>query len=96
MELLGGPKPETILTPDESLKDSDVKATRWQGKHLLFGEFVSPSYPVAFSRTPVSNRQCAPMLGEHTNKLLSEVGFSSAEIATMLESKAAISTKSKY
>lgn len=44
--------------------------------------------PVRFERTPASLRRHAPRLGEHTDEVLSEAGFSSAEIAALRESGA--------
>ncbi len=41
--------------------------------------------PVALSDTPVEVRHRAPTLGEHTAEVLTEAGFSAAEIAALTE-----------
>jgi len=45
--------------------------------------------PIHLSRTPGSVRSRAPTLGEHTQEVLSQFGFSDAEIAALLKSGAA-------
>ena len=37
--------------------------------------------PVQLSETPAEVRRRAPMLGEHTDEVLSELGFTAAELA---------------
>jgi crotonobetainyl-CoA:carnitine CoA-transferase CaiB-like acyl-CoA transferase len=44
--------------------------------------------PVRLSETPGSVRNRPPMLGEHTNEVLSELGFSANEIEELRESGA--------
>jgi crotonobetainyl-CoA:carnitine CoA-transferase CaiB-like acyl-CoA transferase len=39
--------------------------------------------PIGLSKSPVGIRHRAPMLGEHTNQVLSEIGYSEAEIADL-------------
>jgi crotonobetainyl-CoA:carnitine CoA-transferase CaiB-like acyl-CoA transferase len=45
--------------------------------------------PGKFAATPTAMRHYAPGLGEHTNTILNEFGFSQAQIATLLEMKVA-------
>ena len=45
--------------------------------------------PVKLSRTPGDPTRPAPALGEHTEEVLREAGYSDEEIAAMLESGAA-------
>ena len=45
--------------------------------------------PVKLSRTPGGVRSPGPVLGEHTDEVLAEAGYSSEEIAAMKESGAA-------
>ena len=48
---------------------------RTMRKHALFGSFMKAKFPVGFSRTKASDRESAPMLGENTNHLLTELGY---------------------
>lgn len=43
--------------------------------------------PVRFERTPTDHRQNPPRLGEHTDEVLREVGYSEVEIAVLREAK---------
>ncbi len=45
-------------------------------------------FPVTFSKTPADVRRHQPRLGENSEEILQEAGFSEAEIAVMLESGA--------
>jgi crotonobetainyl-CoA:carnitine CoA-transferase CaiB-like acyl-CoA transferase len=53
--------------------------------HPTAGEVEMPGSPMHFSRTPSSIRQHPPLLGEHTNELLEEFGYSAAEIKQLDE-----------
>ncbi len=46
-------------------------------------------HPVRYGRTPASLRHHAPRLGEHTEEILGEAGFTSEEIAALREAGAA-------
>ncbi len=45
--------------------------------------------PTRFSDTPAAIARPVPLLGEHTAEILAEVGFSDAEIAALIDAKAA-------
>lgn len=55
----------------------------------LDGTLRMPSHPVRFSATPAKFPQTAPMLGEHTEDVLSELGMSRSELDE-LEAEGAI------
>ena len=48
-------------------------------------EFRSVGVPIRLSRTPLSVSGSAPALGEHTDDLLLELGYSSEEISSLRE-----------
>jgi len=59
-------------------------------KHGEVGERVVPGLPVQFSAIDLEYRG-APMIGEHTDELMSELlGYSVAEIARLKEAKVLI------
>ncbi|GFE63774.1 CoA transferase [Litoreibacter roseus] len=49
-------------------------------------------HPVKFSRTPAQVDQAAPLLGQHTREVLAEIGYAPAEIAALIQAKAAIAS----
>ena len=74
-DTLGGPKPKNIVSADDAAKSTLVNDWRTQRKHALFGSFRKASFPVSFSRTPSSERESAPMLGEQTNRTFCFIYF---------------------
>ena len=53
-------------------------------EHKTLGKVKSLGLPVKFSSTPGKVRTGAPLFGQHTREVLSEVGFSPEEIETMV------------
>lgn len=52
-------------------------------EHATLGKFPMLGRPYVFEKTPWRLRQPAPMLGQHTDALLGEAGYSAGEIAAM-------------
>ena len=55
--------------------------------HSTEGEVMTPGFPIRFSRTPSAVARGAPLAGEHTREILSEIGFSDNDIARLITSK---------
>ena len=51
--------------------------------HPTAGRVRAPGIPVRLSGTPPSVRSHPPLLGEHTDQILEELGFTSAEVAKL-------------
>jgi crotonobetainyl-CoA:carnitine CoA-transferase CaiB-like acyl-CoA transferase len=49
-----------------------------------------PGFPVTLSQTPASLRRHPPLLGEHTDEVLTELGYAQAEIEVLVSTGAAI------
>ncbi len=76
-----------VYEVDQTLNDPQVKA-----RDLLqpvnypgIGDVPLPATPVRLSRTPGGIRHRAPLIGEHTDDIMRELGYSDAEIATLRE-----------
>jgi crotonobetainyl-CoA:carnitine CoA-transferase CaiB-like acyl-CoA transferase len=57
-------------------------------EHPVVGTYRQIAPPVVFSRSPASVRRPAPLLAEHTVEILTEAGYSGAEIEALLASGA--------
>lgn len=53
--------------------------------HALNPDFKMVGSPVKLSDTPVEYKRPAPMLGEHTDQVLSQLGLSAEQLATLKE-----------
>ena len=82
---------EPVLDLDEAL-DSELVRSRGMVTEIEQPELGSVRQlgnPVKLSRTPADPTRPAPAFGEHTHEVLTEAGYSAAEIAAMKESGAA-------
>lgn len=84
-----------VYTFDEVLRDPQLalNQTFVEYDHPVAGRVRGVNVPGKFSATPAQMRHPAPGLGEHTIEILSEFGFSQAQVAALLETKAATQGK---
>jgi len=55
--------------------------------HRALGELSLQAPPVTLSRTPGGVRTPAPDTGEHNDEILTELGYSTADIASLRNDK---------
>ena len=58
--------------------------------HPTAGRVATIGPPIKLSESPASVRRAAPLFGQHTREVLSEVGYHDDAIETMIISGAAI------
>ena len=75
-----------VLSPRQALDDPHVKATGYFQPTDFPGLSTAvplPRSPVYLSETPGTIRTRPPLVGEHTEQILTEVGYSATEIETL-------------
>jgi crotonobetainyl-CoA:carnitine CoA-transferase CaiB-like acyl-CoA transferase len=80
-----------IKTVAEVLDDDPhVKAREMvvEVDHASIGKMKTLGVPVKLSETPGKVTRAAPVLGQHTDEILAELGYSATEIAALREAKA--------
>ncbi len=77
-----------VLSIGEMLEDPQVRARDMvvEATHSRLGPVRTLGPPVKFSATPAGVRRGAPRLGEHTREILTEYGYSEAEIERLAAS----------
>ena len=68
------------LVSDPHLAEREFFST---ARHPVAGDTVMPGAPFKMSDTPGDGAAPAPLLGEHTNELLSEIGLSEEEVTDL-------------
>jgi crotonobetainyl-CoA:carnitine CoA-transferase CaiB-like acyl-CoA transferase len=86
VDILCGP----VVKLKDALSHPQVAANGmlWTLPHPLGGDLVTIGQPVKLSGTPAGVRYRPPRLGEHTVEILSDVGYSSEQIASLREAGA--------
>jgi len=76
-----------VNTPENVCDDPQVRGSGiiWNGEHPVAGKYRQPNHPIQFEQTPASIRRHAPVLGEHTEEVLNELGFDAVEIQQLRE-----------
>jgi crotonobetainyl-CoA:carnitine CoA-transferase CaiB-like acyl-CoA transferase len=77
--LMFGPvqKIEEVIRDPQALSNGYVV----DFEHRSLGNLKIPGYPVQFSASRAGTRSCAPAIGEHTDAIMREIGYSDQEIA---------------
>jgi crotonobetainyl-CoA:carnitine CoA-transferase CaiB-like acyl-CoA transferase len=55
----------------------------WQLRNGQHGNYLTPGHPIRFSRTPVRPGKGSPMLGENTDAVLRELGYSETAVGEL-------------
>lgn len=71
-----------IKTFAEACDDPQIKARNMvvNVKHPKFGEIQIIASPIKMSKTPLTIRNMAPKVGQHTKEILKSLNFSEEEI----------------
>jgi crotonobetainyl-CoA:carnitine CoA-transferase CaiB-like acyl-CoA transferase len=81
-----------VMTRSEMIRHPQIQANKLivEHDHPDAGPLRQTRTPARFDGTPAEYRMGGPQLGQHTSQVLTEAGFSDAEIAALLAGGAAI------
>ncbi|MBP1720290.1 MAG: putative acyl-CoA transferase/carnitine dehydratase, partial [Deltaproteobacteria bacterium] len=74
-----------VKTPLEVTQDDQARANEFfvEWDHPRYGKIKVLNNPIKLSRTPATIGRRAPDLGEHTDSVMKDAGYSEAEIAEL-------------
>jgi crotonobetainyl-CoA:carnitine CoA-transferase CaiB-like acyl-CoA transferase len=81
-----------VLTRREMIRHPQIKAnaTLIESHHPQAGHLRQSRLPAVFSQQTDNNLSPAPAMGQHTREVLSQAGFTDAEIDNLIDQRAAI------
>ena len=96
----------SFLSLESARNMKSFKENIKKGNHFIFGEYRYARFPAIFEKTPVvaqqkdsfttysmqHSREPAPMMGEHTTKILKELNYENEQIRDLYISNVATST----
>jgi len=76
-----------VCSMDEMAEDEQAVANRYivDWDHPVFGRIKTMGYPIDFSETPAQLQRASPELGEHTEEVLLEEGYTWHDISRLRE-----------
>jgi crotonobetainyl-CoA:carnitine CoA-transferase CaiB-like acyl-CoA transferase len=86
-----------ILRPEDLLVDPHLEQINFfeKIKHPTEGAILNINFPTRFSQTPVLLKRFAPLLGEHSEEILLEAGFTEQEIIQFYKKSITIDNSGK-